>query len=112
MHPAIELEDLFDSELLDTSIDESVLCVPDTDWGLRLLEPARHKLLCALMVEPKRVADLVQELDRSAASIAAELAELEELGVVFSRLVNLGGGERTPFFRAWAGRLELAATVH
>lgn len=112
MHPAIEIEDLFDSELLDASLDDSVLVVPDTDWGLSLFEPARYKLLRALMPEPKRVADLVQELDRSAAAIAAELAALEEIGVVFSRTVHLGGGERVRYYRAWGGHLELAVTLH
>lgn len=108
----IPLENLHDSELLDTWLDDAIMFVPVTDWGLSLFEPARHKLLRALTAEPKRVDDLVQELDRSAPSIAAELAELEELGVVFSRTVILEGGRRSRFFRAWAGRFEVAATLH
>lgn len=108
----ILIEDFHDSELLDSYIDDAILFVPVNDWGLSLLEPARHKLLRALMPEAKRIADLVQELDRSGAAIAADLAELEAQGVVFSRVVNLGGGERTRYFRACAGRLEVAATLH
>lgn len=108
----IPLENLHDSELLDPCLDDAIMRVPVNDWGLSLFEPARHKLLRALTAEPKRVADLVQELDRSAASLAAELVELEELGVVFSRTVILERGERTRFFRAHAGRFEVAATLH
>lgn len=108
----IRIEDLHDSELLDSGIDDAILLIPVNEWGLRLLEPARHKLLRALMPEAKRIADLVQELDRAGPAIAAELAELEAQGVVFSRVVDLGCGERTRFFRACAGHLEVAATLH
>lgn len=108
----IPIENLHDSELLDSCLDDAIMFVPVNDWGMSLFEPARHKLLYALTAEPKRVADLVQELDRSAPSIEVELAELEELGVVFSRVVNLGRGERTRYFRAYAGRFEVAATLH
>lgn len=108
----ILIEDLHASELLDHGIDDSILFVPVNDWGLRLLEPARHKLLRALMPEAKRVADLVQELDRAGPAIEADLAELEAQGLVFSRMVNLGGGERTRYFRACAGQLEVMATLH
>lgn len=108
----ILIENLHDSELLDTGIDDAILFIPVNDWGLSLFEPARHKLLRALTAEPKRLADLVQELDRAGPAIAADLSDLEEQGVVFSRVVNLGGGERTRYFRACAGRLEVAATLH
>lgn len=108
----IPIENLHDSELLDTGLDDAIMFVPVNDWGLSLFEPARHKLLYALTAEPKRVADLVQELDRAAPGIEAELAELEELGVVFSRMVILGAGRRERFFRAYAGRFEVAATLH
>ncbi|MCC2637841.1 MAG: hypothetical protein K0Q68_1560 [Moraxellaceae bacterium] len=108
----ILIENLHDSELLEPWLDDAILFIPVNAWGLSLFEPARHKLLHALTAEPKRIADLVQELDRSAPAIAADLAELEEQGVVFSRVVNLGCGERTRYFRACAGRLEVAATLH
>lgn len=108
----IPIEHLHDSELLDTCIDDAILFVPVNDWGLSLFEPGRHKLLRALMPEPKRVDDLVQELDRGAPWILAELEALEAEGVVFSRWVNLGGGERVRYYRAAAGRLEVNATLH
>ncbi|MES2919306.1 MAG: hypothetical protein V4729_11915 [Pseudomonadota bacterium] len=108
----ILIEDFHASELLDSCIDDAILFIPVNDWGLSLLEPARLKLLRALLPEAKRVADLVQELDRAGPAIEADLAELEAQGVVFSRVVNLGGGERTRFFRACAGQLEVAATLH
>lgn len=108
----IPIENLHDSELLDTWLDDAIMFVPVDTWGLSLFEPARHKLLQALTAEPKCVADLVQELDRGAPAIEVELAGLEELGVVFSRMVNLGRGERVRYFRAYAGRFEVAATLH